>query len=162
MPFLKSQNNKKPDLNKNGTPRKHGDTVPFTFRLEPEYIEKIMSEAELAGISKSEMTRIAIHYFWRDDGADTSIKTSYMNKIRQKKRKEFEDVYASTGKDVQKIMTDISRIGNNINQIAKKANQGYTNLSLSDEVNECRYLVLECKEMLDKVTEMYESLREDY
>ncbi len=165
MGFEKNTRTKKPEFNKNGTPRTHGEMQLMNFKLEPEYIDYVVSDARDSGVPKSKLLRDIVHYYYREvDGKkdNQSIKQKYLRNVQAKKRIAINNVFDPAAKDMQRLVTELNRIGNNINQIAKKTNQGYVNVSLRNDVEECRKVYEYTVDIMIKISDLLKELKEEY
>ncbi len=117
MGFKKSTEEKKPDLNKDGSPRKHGEMITVTTRLHPVVLEKVDSLAADVGTNRSGMIRNLVNYMVRDCNSDQSFKQ--MLSAREKKVTKKLSVDESTSEislRLQEMKTALNKIGNLLNQ----------------------------------------------
>lgn len=165
MGFEKNTRTKKPEFNKNGTPRTHGEMLLQNFKLEPEYIDLVEQDSRDSCTPKSKLYRDMVHYYYREvDGKkdDQSIKQKYLRNVQAKKRIAINNVFDPAAKDMQRLVTELNRIGNNINQIAKKTNQGYVNVSLRNDIDECKKINEQTVDIMIRISDLLKELKEEY
>ena len=106
----------KPELNKNGKPRKHGDTERQTFRLSKGIIAEVQKLSEETGSPMSKLYRELVTYALRDTHYNGSMPRIINNQIsRDFHIKIDKDVIAFT-QELQKMRNDLNQLGNNLNQ----------------------------------------------
>ncbi len=155
MPFVSKDPNNKSDAwkyNKNGTPRKHGDLVQVLFGLEPEYLKMIETRSSAARVSKSKIIRDAVHYYFRDDKDDQSIKVKMESRARAMENDAIEMKLAENGAVFGDLLSEMKCIGRNLNQVTKKINEGYGDQSLSNEVQNIYALKSEIEAKINDFT----------
>ncbi len=123
MGFKKSTEEKKPDLNKDGSPRKHGEMITVTTRLHPVVLEKVDSLAADVGTNRSGMIRNLVNYMVRDCSSDGSFKL--MLSAREKKVAKKLSMDGDTSEishELHELKTALNKIGNLLNQDVKIRN----------------------------------------
>ncbi len=159
-----NQNNRssKPELNKDGTPRKHGNTVPVTFRIDKDVLSEISLMSEETGIPQSKLIRNLILYAMRGERIDSSYKkeiTSRKHSVDLDTVRALEKIFAATGNELAAVQTELQRIGNNLNQIAKKINSGDAPVSFGVDVNEFVSVKSDCENILNTVGEVFQIMK---
>ncbi len=154
----------KPDLNKNGTPRKHGNTVPVTFRIDKDVLSDIEIMSDESGIPQSKLIRNLIYYAMRGERGDSSLKqeiASRRHSVSLDNIKALEKIFAATGNELSYVQTELKRIGNNLNQIAKKVNSGDAPASFEADVRVFDAVKSDCERILDTVSEIMQMMKEE-
>ncbi len=140
----------KPDLNKNGKPRKHGDTERQTFRLHKGVIADAKKLSEETGIPLSKLYRDLVTHAMRDVQHDGSVPRA-INAQRSKETSIMIDEKAiAFTQELQKMRNALNQLGNNLNQDIRMRHKRMNAIRKEEgniESNKAKYA--EEKKMLD-------------
>lgn len=126
----------KPDLNKNGTPRKHGNTERQSFRLDCDVIAEARKLSDEINVPLSKLYRDMVTYALRDNLKDGSV-----NRTVQQRRSDVSAVKVdadiiSFTQELQKMRNDLNQIGNNLNQDIRMRNLRMKQLTAEEQTTD--------------------------
>lgn len=155
MGYEKNMRQKKTELNKNGTPRKHGTTNNVNFRLDRDDIFELKAIAKVNGFPVSTLLRRIVSRWIHGERfrlADKNTVGDFSKTINK--------VYTETGNVMMKNLTELNKIGINLNQIAKKVNQGFAPVSLGNDVRSWMIIRSECENLLKENLKILSEMKE--
>ena len=113
----------KPDLNKNGTPRKHGNTICVPTRLDADFVsEQLDMLGSELGMARSTLIRHIVYSYFRDNLNDGSLNQQINQKRKSAERMSANQDVMSLADSLHDAKTALNRIGNLLNQDVKIRN----------------------------------------